>query len=218
MHVDNMKGRRHTGGVVVAAVVVILLVALAIWLSAAYARPGKPLVPLTQGTFTAQYTAEVMCAGGNKFEANLTLVYKNGKLARAVLGGYELPLAVFSYPHQFAYIGELLLDLGRVRSVNNETVKGLGGVVYKRSLNPVPFDKSPLAPRSQLLVETSFNYSRLVIEGHGELINATTHGLLIFDDKAEVPYFFIIDIIHSAMRRVCRSSYANIVAYIREVR
>lgn len=69
-----------------------------------------------------------------------------------------------------------------------------------------------------LLITTSFNYSRLVIEGHGELRNGTVHGLLMYDDRADVPYFFVIDTIHSAMRRVCRSSYAHIVAYLQGVK
>lgn len=105
MRVGSVMGRGNIGGVVVAAVAVALLVVSATWLTTVGARPSKPPVPLANGTLTALYTAEVMCAGGDKFETGLTLVYKNGKLVRAVLGDYELPLAVFKYPHQFATLG-----------------------------------------------------------------------------------------------------------------
>jgi|GEM_PF-1185421 len=205
-------------GVIAAAAVVVLLVVFAVWLVAVGARPHKPLVPVTNGTFTAVYTAKVMCAGGRTFEANLTLTYRGGRLIRAAIDDYEIPLAAFKYPHQPNYIGEILLDLNKVDKMDNETVKRLGGVVHKRRVDPVPLAESPLAPRSNLLITISFNYSRLVIEGHGEMINATTHSLLIFDDQANIPYFFIIDIIHSSMRRVCGSSFVFMTAYLKEVK
>ena len=77
---------------------------------------------------------------------------------------------------------------------------------------------SPLAPRSELLITTSFNYSRLVIEGHGEFRNGTVNGLLIFDYEAGVPYFFLISTIHASMRGFCGTSFAHITAYLREVK
>lgn len=82
----------------------------------------------------------------------------------------------------------------------------------------MPLADSPLAPRSDLLITTSFNYSRLVIEGHGEFRNGTVNGLLIFDYEAGVPYLFIIDTIHASMRKFCGTSFAHITAQLREVK
>jgi hypothetical protein len=202
---------------VAAAAVVAALVVFAVWLTAVVARPHKPLVPITNGTFTALYNATVICVDGRK-TWDLTLVYRDGKLIRAMLDGREIPLAVFKYPHGLNYIGELLLDLNRIKEVNNETLKPLGGIINKRIGRPVPHADSPLAPRSELLITTSFNYSRLVIEGHGEFRNGTVSGLLIFDYEAGVPYFFIISTIHASMREFCGTSFAYIVAYLREVK
>jgi hypothetical protein len=112
---------------VAAAAVVAALVVFAVWLTAVVARPSKPLVPITNGTFTASYNATVICVDGRK-TWDLTLVYRNGKLIRAMLDGREIPLAVFKYPHGLNYIGELLLDLNRIEEVNNETLKPLGGI------------------------------------------------------------------------------------------
>jgi hypothetical protein len=104
----------------------------------------------------------------------------------------EIPLAVFKYPHEFSYVGELLLDLNRIKDVNNETLKPLGGIINKRIGRSVPLADSPLAPRSELLITRSFNYSRPVIEGHGELRNVTvSNALLSFGYEAGVPYFFL---------------------------
>jgi len=202
---------------VAAAAVVAALVVFAVWLTAVAARPSKPLVPITNGTFTALYNATVICVDGRK-TWDLTLVYRNGKLIRAMLDGREIPLAVFKYPHGLSYIGELLLDLNRIKEVNNETLKPLGGIITKRIAHPVPLADSPLAPRSRLFITTSFNYSRLVIEGHGEFHNGTVNGLLIFDYEAGVPYLFIISTIHASMRKFCGTSFAYIVAYLREVK
>jgi hypothetical protein len=203
---------------VAAAAVVAALVVFAVWLTAVAARPSKPLVPITNGTFTALYNATVICVDGRK-TWDLTLVYRNGKLIRAMLDGREIPLAVFKYPHGLTYIGELLLDLNRIKDVNNETLKPLGGIINKRIGRPVPLADSPLAPRSDLLITTSFNYSRLVIEGHGELRNVTVdNALLIFDYEAGVPYFFLISTIHASMREFCGTSFAHITAYLREVK
>ena len=215
MRVD-MMGRGVL--LVAAAAVVAALVVFAVWLTAVVARPHKPPVPITDGTFTASYNATVICGGGRKFTWDLTLVYRNGKLIRAMLHGREIPLAVFKYPHEFSYVGELLLDLNRIKEVNNETLKPLGGIINKRIGRPVPHADSPLAPRSELLITTSFNYSRLVIEGHGEFRNGTVGGLLIFDYEAGVPYFFIISTIHASMRKFCGTSFAYIVAYLKEVK
>ncbi len=202
---------------VAAAAVVVAFVVFAVWLTAVVAHPPKPLVPITDGTFSASYNATVICGGGRK-TWDLTLVYRDGKLIRAVLDGREIPLAVFKYLHEYSYIGELLLDLNRIKDVNNETLKPLGGVINKRIGRPVPFADSPLAARSELLITTSFNYSRLVIEGHGEFRNGTVNALLIFDYEAGVPYFFIINTIHASMRKFCGTSFAYIVAYLREVK
>jgi len=202
---------------VAAAAVVTALVVFAVWLTAMVAPPPKPLVPITNGTFSASYNATVICGGGRK-TWDLTLVYRNGKLIKAMLDGREIHLAVFKYPHEFSYIGELLLDLNRIKDVNNETLKPLGGVINKRVERPVPLADSPLAPRSDLLITTSFNYSRLVIEGHGEFRNGTVNGLLIFDYEAGVPYLFIIDTIHASMRKFCGTSFAHITAQLREVK
>ncbi len=171
---------------VAAAAVVAALVVFAVWLTAVVARPPKPLVPPTNGTFSASYNATVICGGGRKMW-DLTLVYRNSKLIKAMLDGREIPLAVFKYPHGLSYIGELLLDLNRIKEVNNETLKPLGGIINKSVAHPVPLADSPLAPRSELFVTTSFNYSRLVIEDHGEFRNGTVNGLLIFDYEAGVP-------------------------------
>jgi hypothetical protein len=202
---------------VAAAAVVAAFVVFAVWLTAVVARPPKPPVPPTNGTFTASYSATVICGGERKMW-DLTLVYRNGKLIRAMLDGREIPLAVFKYPHGLSYVGELLLDLNRIKDVNNETLKPLGGVINKRVDRPVPLADSPLAPRSRLFVTTSFNYSRLVIEGHGEFRNGTVNGLLIFDYEAGVPYLFIISTIHASMREFCGTSFAYIVAYLKEVK
>jgi len=202
---------------VAAAAVVTALVVFAVWLTAMVAPLPKPLVPITNGTFSASYNATVICVDGRK-TWDLTLVYRNGNLIRALLDGREIPLAVFKYPHEFSYIGELLLDLNRIKDVNNETLKPLGGIINKRVGRPVSHADSPLAPRSELLITTSFNYSRLVIEGHGEFRNGTVNGLLIFDYEAGVPYFFIISTIHASMRKFCGTSFAYIVAYLREVK
>ncbi len=200
-----------------AAAVLVALVVFAVWLTAVVARPSKPLVPITNGTFTASYNATVICSGERK-TWDLTLVYRNGRLIRAMLDGREIPLAVFKYPHEFSYIGELLLDLNKIKDVNNKTLKPLGGIINKRIAHPVPHADSPLAPRSRLFVTTSFNYSRLVIEGHGEFRNGTVNALLIFDYEAGVPYFFIINTIHASMRKFCGTSYAFIIAYLKEVK
>jgi hypothetical protein len=202
---------------VAAAAVVAALVVFAVWLTAVASRPSKPLVPITNGTFTASYNATVIC-GGERKTWDLTLVYRNGRLIKAMLDGRVIPLAVFKYPHEFSYVGELLLDLNRIKDVNNETLKPLGGIINKRIGRPVPFADSPLAPRSELLITTSFNYSRLVIEGHGEFRNGTVNALLIFDYEAGVPYFFIINTIHASMRKFCGTSFAFIVAYLKEVK
>ena len=202
---------------VAAAAVLVALVVFAVWLTEVVSRPSKPLVPITNGTFSASYNATVIC-GGRRKTWDLTLVYRNGKLTRAMLDGREIPLAVFKYPHEYSYIGELLLDLNRIKDVNNKTFKPLGGIINKRIAHPVPLADSPLAPRSELLITTSFNYSRLVIEGHGEFRNGTVGGLLIFDYEAGVPYFFIINTIHASMRKFCGTSFAYIIAYLREVK
>jgi hypothetical protein len=203
--------------VAAAAVVVAALVVFAVWLTAVVARPPKPPVPITDGTFTASYNATVICGGGRK-TWDLTLVYRDGKLIRAMLDGREIPLAVFKYPHGFSYVGELLLDLNRIKEVNNETLEPLGGIITKRIGRPVSLADSPLAARSELLIMTSFNYSRLVIEGHGELRNVTVNNaLLSFDYEAGVPYFFLISTIHASMRKFCGTSFAHITAYLREV-
>ncbi len=202
---------------VAAAAMVATFVVFAVWLTAVVAPSPKPLVSPTNGTFSASYNATVICGGGRK-TWDLTLVYRDGKLIRAMLDGREIPLAVFKYPHEYSYIGELLLDLNRIKEVNNETLKPLGGIINKRIADPVPLADSPLAPRSRLFVTTSFNYSRLVIEGHGEFRNGTVNGLLIFDYEAGVPYFFLISTIHASMREFCGTSFAQITAYLREVK
>jgi hypothetical protein len=202
---------------VAAAAVLVALVVFAVWLTAVASRPHKPPVPITD-TFTASYNATVICGGGRK-TWDLTLVYRNGKLIRAMLDGRVIPLAVFKYPHEFSYIGELLLDLNRIKDVNNETLKPLGGIINKRIGRPVPLADSPLAPRSDLLIMTHFNYSSLVIEDHGELRNVTVNNaLLSFDYEAGVPYFFLISTIHASMREFCGTSFAHITAYLREVK
>jgi hypothetical protein len=198
---------------VAAAAVLVALVVFAVWLTAVASRPHKPPVPITD-TFTASYNATVICGGGRK-TWDLTLVYRNGKLIRAMLDGREIPLAVFKYPHGLNYIGGLLLDLNRIKDVNNETLKPLGGIINKRIGRPVPLADSP---RSDLLIMTHFNYSSLVIEGHGGGRNGTVNGLLIFDYEAGVPYLFIISTIHASMREFCGTSFAYIVAYLREVK
>jgi len=203
--------------VAAAAVVVAALVVFAVWLTVVVARPPKPPVPPTNGTFSASYNATVICGGGRK-TWDLTLVYRDSKLIRAMLDGREIPLAVFKYPHGLSYVGELLLDLNRIKEVNNETLKPLGGIINKRVERPVPLADSPLAPRSRLFITTSFNYSSLVIEGHGEFRNGTVNGLLIFDYEAGVPYFFLISTIHASMRKFCGTSFAHITAYLREVK
>jgi len=202
---------------VAAAAVLVALVVFAVWLTEVASRPSEPLVPITNGTFTASYNATVICGGGRK-TWDLTLVYRNGKLTRAMLDGREIPPAVFKYPHEFSYVGELLLDLNRIKEVNNETLKPLGGIINKRIGRPVSLADSPLAARSELLITTSLNYSRLVIEGRGEVRNSTVNGLLIFDYEAGVPYLFIIDTIHASTREFCGTSYAFIVAYLKEVK
>jgi hypothetical protein len=215
MRVDMMG--RGVLLVAAAAVVVAALVVFAVWLTAVATRPHKPPVPITDGTFTASYNATVICGGGRKMW-DLTLVYRDGKLIRAMLDGREIPLAMFKYPHGLNYIGELLLDLNRIKEVNNETLKPLGGIINKRIGRPVSLADSPLAARSELLITTSFNYSRLVIEDHGEFRNGTVNGLLIFDYEAGVPYLFIISTIHASMREFCGTSFAHITAYLREVK
>ncbi len=202
---------------VAAAAVLVALVVFAVWLTAVATRPSKPLVPITNGTFTASYNATVIC-GGERKTWDLTLVYRNGRLIRAMVDSREIPRAVFKYPHEYSYIGELLLDLNRIKDVNNKTLKPLGGIINKRIAHPVPLADSPLAPRSRLFVTTSFNYSSLVIEGHGEVRNGTVNGLLIFDYEAGVPYLFIINTIHASMRKFCGTSYAFIIAYLKEVK
>jgi hypothetical protein len=215
MRVDMMS---RSVLLVAAAAVVAALVVFAVWLTAVASRPSKPLVPITNGTFSASYNATVIC-GGERKTWDLTLVYRNGKLIRAMLDGREIPRAVFKYPHEFSYIGELLLDLNRIKDVNNETLKPLGGIITKRIGRPVPLADSPLAPRSDLLIMTHFNYSSLVIEGHGELRNVTVNNaLLSFDYEAGVPYFFLISTIHASMREFCGTSFAHITAYLREVK
>ena len=52
---------------VAAAAVVAALVVFAVWLTAVVARPHKPPVPITNGTFTALYNATVICVDGRKF-------------------------------------------------------------------------------------------------------------------------------------------------------
>jgi hypothetical protein len=202
---------------VAAAAVVAALVVFAVWLTAVATRPHKPPVPITDGTFTASYNATVIYGGGRK-TWDLTLVYRDGKLIKAMLDGREIPLAVFKYPHEFSYVGEFLLDLNRIKDVNNETLKPLGGIINKRIGRPVPLADSPLAPRSEPLITTSFNYSRPVIEGHSEFRNGTVSGLLIFDYEAGVPYLFIINTIHASMRKFCGTSFAHITAYLGEVK
>jgi hypothetical protein len=214
MRVDMMS---RSVLLVAAAAVVAALVVFAVWLTTVASRPSKPLVPITNGTFSASYNATVIC-GGERKTWDLTLVYRNGKLIRAMLDGRVIPLAVFKYPHEYSYIGELLLDLNRIKDVNNKTLKPLGGIINKRIAHPVPHADSPLAPRSELLITTSFNYSRLVIEDHGEFRNGTVNALLIFDYEAGVPYLFIINTIHASMRKFCGTSFAFIVAYLKEVK
>jgi hypothetical protein len=107
MRVD-MMGR--SVWLVAAAAVVVAFVVFAVWLTAVVARPPKSLVPPTNGTFSALYDATVICGGGRR-TWDLTLVYRDGKLIKAMLHGREIPRAVFKYPHEYSYIGELLLDL-----------------------------------------------------------------------------------------------------------
>jgi hypothetical protein len=208
---------------ITAALVIAALMASAVWLAAGaypHAYMRKPSVPVANGTFTTVYEAKVLCKGGKKFTAELTLKYHNGKLIEATLNGREIPLAAFKYPHSFTYIGELLLDLDKVEKVGNKTVRPLGGIVHKRhDTKPVNFADSSFVARSPLVVETSFNYSRLAIKGHGELINATINGaMLIFDAEARVPYFFMLDILHASMREFCTGAFAHIVAFLKEVK
>jgi hypothetical protein len=214
MRVD-MMGR--SVWLVATVAVVAALAVFAVWLTAVVARPHKPPVPITDGTITASYNATVICGGGRKIW-DLTLVYRDGKLIRAMLDGREIPLAMFKYPHGLNYIGELLLDLNRIKEANNETLKLLGGIINKRIGRPVSLADSPLAARSDLLITMSFNYSSLMIEGHGEFRNGTVNGLLIFDYEADVPYFFLISTIHASMREFCGTSFAHITAYLKEVK
>ena len=86
---------------VAAAAVLVALVVFAVWLTEVASRPSKPPVPITNGTFTASYNATVICGGERKMW-DLTLVYRNGKLIRAMLEGRMIPLAVFKYPHEYA--------------------------------------------------------------------------------------------------------------------
>jgi hypothetical protein len=214
MRVD-MMGRGVL--LVAAAAVVAALAVFAVWLTAVVARPSKPLVPITNGTFTASYNATVICVDGEE-DVGFDSCVSQRQVDQGDARRPRDPLAVFKYPHGLNYIGELLLDLNRIKDVNNETLKPLGGIINKRIAHPVPHADSPLAPRSTLFVTTSFNYSRLVIEGHGEFRNGTVSGLLIFDYEAGVPYFFIISMIHASMRKFCGTSFAYIVAYLKEVK
>jgi hypothetical protein len=182
-----------------------------------YTHLRKPPVPVTNGTFTAVYSAKMLCAG-KWSTAELTLKYRNGKLIEAALGGREIPLAAFKYPHSYNYIGELLLDLDKIERVSNETVRPLGGIIHKhRDARPVNFADSSFVACSPLVVKTSFNYSRLVIEGHGEVINSKTSGLLILEARAKVPYFFMLNTIHASMREFCGKSSAYIFALLIEI-
>ena len=207
--------------IIIAALVVMALTAFAIWFAAGahpHTHLRKPPVPATNGTFTAVYSAKVLCAG-KWFTAELTLKYYNGKLIEAALNGREIPLAAFKYPHSYNYIGELLLDLDKIEKIGNETVRPLGGIVHKRhDARPVSFAESSFVARSPLVVKTSFNYSRLVIEGHGELINFTIRGLLIFEAEARVPYSFTLGTLHASMREFCGHSFAIYFALLKEVR
>ncbi len=51
---------------VAAAAVVAAFVVFAVWLTEVASRPSKPLVPITNGTFTASYNATVICAAGGR--------------------------------------------------------------------------------------------------------------------------------------------------------
>jgi hypothetical protein len=110
---------------VAAAAVVAAFVVFAVWLTAVAAPPPMSPVPITNGTFSASYNATVICGGGRK-TWDLTLVYRDGKMIKALLDGREIPLAVFKYPHELSYVGELLLDLNKIKDVNNDTLKPLG--------------------------------------------------------------------------------------------
>jgi hypothetical protein len=74
MSVDMMS---RSVWLVAAAAVVTALVVFAVWLTAMVAPLPKPLVPITNGTFSASYNATVICVDGRK-TWDLTLVYRNG--------------------------------------------------------------------------------------------------------------------------------------------
>lgn len=229
-------------GFLIALAVVAIAAIVAVfttWHVAVLGGPRKPLVPVTNGTFTASYAANALCADGRRI-MSLTLVYHNKKLTRIVLGGYEIPLEAFRYPHEIAYIGELLSDLNNIDRVNNKTIdnairallnmpdkvkvdniEALRGFVKKRPRGPANLDRpySPLMTHpNTLMILTSFNYPYLEIKDHGAVKNGVINGsMLIFDKEAGVPYFFHLFIIHNSLRRICGRSYAYMHAYLQEV-
>ena len=81
-------------------------------------------------------------------------------------------------------------------------MRSLEGIVRRwHEAKLVNFVNSPLVARFLLRVETSFNYSRLVIEGRGELINLIVNGtMLIFAAETKVSYFFMLNKLHASMR------------------
>lgn len=202
----------------VSVIAVVVLLPLLFIVSDVASAAQKPPIPKTNGTFTATYTARVLCPSGER-TMNLTLVYRGKKLTEIYLGGVRIPPAAFRYPHELSYIGELLLDLDMIYKVDNGTVGGFGGLVKKRHSGLVSLANSPYKATSVLSILTSFNYTYLEIKGLGFVKNLTINGLFLdFDEESGVPYAFQLSILHNVARQICDFSYMFIYAYLTKVK
>ena len=213
-----LRGRVLSITLIAAVVIAIIVISGLFVLAGAGGVAAKPPIPKTNGTFTATYTARVLCPGGEK-TMNLTLVYRGKRLAEIYLGGLRAPPSAFRYPHELSYIGELLLDLDMVYRVDNKTVGPFGGLVRKQQRGLISLRDSPYKATSALSIFTSFNYTYLEIEGHGVVKNTTINGMFLhFDEESGVPYAFQLTILHNVARQICNSSYMFIYACLTKVK
>ncbi len=207
---------------VVIATVLVAVVALAIFamVGMGTGAGNKKEIPKTNGTFTAVYYAKVLCASEtagpqSKITGRLTLVYRNNKLVHIEFNNKTLPLGILKYPHNVARGGELLLDLGAITNLRNDTNSG----VSVQRANPSSHEESPYKAKSSLIITRRAVVSNLTVPGAGVIYFGEFNDIIDYDDVANVPYHFAISIMHPAATAMgCAGSYAAIFATLQDIK
>ncbi|MCX8136428.1 hypothetical protein [Pyrobaculum aerophilum] len=198
---------------VIVAITITIIAALIIFATAG--ASVKKETPITNGTFTAIYHAEILCT--ERVSGKLTLVYRNNNLVRVEFNNKSLPLAIFKYPHNVAKGGEFLLDLRKITTIGNVTEGNV--TVTVRRARPASHDESPYKARSSLIISTRAVIKNLTVPGVADVYYGTFHDSIDFDDVANVPYHFAITIFHPSARSMgCSGAFATIFATLVDVK